>query len=46
MIDTTYVSTQTIQDFQNATSSVGLKDWLGLILAFASVKRSVTCECI
>jgi hypothetical protein len=41
MTDTLTVSTQTIQDFQNATSTVGLKDWLGLIALFLSALVAV-----
>lgn len=41
MIDTTYVSPQTIHDIQSATSTVGLKDWLGLIALFSSALVAV-----
>ena len=41
MIDTTYVSTQTIHDIQNASSTVGLKDWLSLIALFLSALVAV-----
>ena len=41
MTDTLTVSTQTIQDFQNANSTVGLKDWLGLIALFSSALIAV-----
>ena len=36
MIDTTYVSAQTIHDIQSASSTLGLKDWLSLIALFLS----------
>lgn len=41
MTDTLTVSTQSIQDIQNATSTVGLKDWLGLIALFLSALVAV-----
>lgn len=41
MIDTTYISAQTVHDLQNATSTVGLKDWLGLIALFLSATVAV-----
>ncbi|MBP8782220.1 MAG: hypothetical protein KBH03_06220 [Paludibacteraceae bacterium] len=41
MTDTTYISAQTIQDLQSATSTVGLKDWLGLIALFLSALVAV-----
>ena len=41
MTDTLSVSTQTIHDIQNASSTVGLKDWLGLIALFLSALVAV-----
>lgn len=41
MIDTTYVSPQTIHDIQNASSSLGLKDTLSLIALFLSALIAV-----
>ena len=41
MIDTTYVLPQTIHDIQSTTSTVGLKDWLGLIALFLSALVAV-----
>jgi len=41
MSDTIYIATKTIQDFQNSSSSVGLKDYLGLIALFSSALVAV-----
>lgn len=41
MGDTLTISAQTIQDIQNTSSSVGLKDWLGLIALFLSALVAV-----
>ncbi len=41
MGDTTYIAVKTIQDFQNASSSVGFKDYLGLIALFSSALVAV-----
>lgn len=41
MIDTTYVSAQTIHDIQSASSTLGLKDWLSLIALFLSALVAV-----
>jgi hypothetical protein len=34
MNDTTYIALQTIQDYQNATSTVGVKDWINFVFMF------------
>lgn len=36
MTDTTYVSLQTIKDFQEQSSSISAKDWLGIVALFLS----------
>jgi len=41
MTDTLTLSSQTIQDIQNVTSTVGLKDYLGLIALFSSALVAV-----
>lgn len=41
MTDTLTLSTQTIQNIQNSTSTLGLKDWLGLIALFSSALVAV-----
>lgn len=41
MTDTLSLSTQTIQDIQNATSTVGFKEWLGLVALFLSALVAV-----
>ena len=41
MGDTTFVATQSIKEFQNVTSSVGLKDLLGLFSLFSSALVAV-----
>lgn len=44
MIDTLTLSTQTIQDIQNASSTVGVKDWFNIIFMF--VNAAILCATI
>lgn len=44
MIDTLTLSTQTIQDIQNTTSSVGLKDWFNIVFLF--INAAILCATI
>jgi hypothetical protein len=44
MTDTLTLSSQTIQDIQNASSTIGIKDWFNIVFLF--INAAILCATI